>query len=46
MYSGYIMTGQTKFLIALGLLFILGYYTVSSEEVRQEVLTETISTKE
>jgi hypothetical protein len=36
------MTGQTKFLIALGLLFILGYYTVSSEEV----LTETISIEE
>ena len=26
------MTGQTKFLIALGLLFILGYYTVSTDD--------------
>jgi len=40
------MTGQTKFLIALGLLVVLGYYSVASEEVRQEVLTETISIEE
>ena len=26
------MSGNTKFLIALGLLFILGYYTVSHNE--------------
>lgn len=40
------MTGQTKFLIALGLLFVLGYYTVSVEEVPQDIVTETISTGE
>tara|TARA_R110000796_G_scaffold247163_1_gene372436 strand:+ start:572 stop:694 length:123 start_codon:yes stop_codon:yes gene_type:complete len=40
------MTGQTKFLIALGLLVVLGYYSVASEEVRQETITNTTSVKE
>ena len=30
------MSGQTKFIIALGLLFVLGYYTAPEEKVEQK----------
>jgi len=34
------MSGQTKFIIALGLLFALGYYTAGELKVQQPTVIE------